>query len=88
MKGKAVDRASEGNVDVLVRVTVDEVEAEKALDDAVDDAVDIDAVDTEFDRREGVGRDLIREDPANVKQHSEGLLNEDSAVGRVSSRRS
>ena len=54
-------------MDVLIRVAVDEVEPEKAIDDAVEGATDIDAVNTELDRKEAVGWDLVREDPANVK---------------------
>ena len=57
-KGKVIDRASEGNVDILVR---------GVIDDGVEGAADIDAVDTELHRKEAVGRDLNREDPANVK---------------------
>lgn len=37
------------------------------IDDGVEGAADTDAVDTELDRKEAVGRDLVREDPANVK---------------------
>lgn len=64
-------------MDVLVRGVVDEVKPED------EGAVDNDAVDTGIVRKEAVGRGLVREDPAKVKSHSEGLLNEDPAVETV-----
>ena len=45
-------------MDVLVR---------GVIDDGVEGAADTDAVDPELGRKEAIGRDLAREDPANVK---------------------